>query len=85
MAPITTTTTGVMPQVLDDPNLVALLSELSALPLVDTDERLKTLAELLEPYKSEWLFEETVRCVSRICPDFPPESLDSPCFVVLMK
>jgi hypothetical protein len=61
MAPILATATGVTPQVLDDPDLIQLLGSLKALALVKDEFSLKKLADLLEPRKSEWLFEEQVR------------------------
>ena len=65
MAPILATSTGVTPQVLDDPDLIQLLSSLNALALVDSEVSLKELSDLLEPWKSEWLFEEQVRSFLR--------------------
>lgn len=67
MAPILATSTGVTPQVLDDPDLIQLLSSLKVLALVDSEVSLKELADLLEPWKSEWLFEEQVRSFRRQC------------------
>lgn len=65
MAPILATSTGVTPQVLCDPDLIQLLISLKALALVESEAGLKELADLLEPWKGEWLFEETVRIVQR--------------------
>jgi hypothetical protein len=66
MAPIATNSTGMMPQVLDDPKLIDLLSKLSSLDLVENEASLNQLTDLLEPNKSKWLFEETVRLVEPI-------------------
>jgi hypothetical protein len=50
-----------MPQVLDDPDLIRLLSSLKALAaVVESAAGLEKLAALLDAWKGEWLFEETV-------------------------
>lgn len=65
MAPILATATGVTSQVLDDPDLIQLLSRLKGFERVESEEGLKELAYLLEPWKDDWRFEETVRLVRR--------------------
>jgi hypothetical protein len=74
MAPSHATATGVTPQVLDDPRLVKLLADLSALTTTsfseksngnsNSDAALDHLVTLLGPWQN-WVFEEQVRYTPR--------------------
>ena len=61
MAPILASPSGVTPQKLGHPDLIQLLHRLKDLELVESEESLKLLTALLEPYKEQWPFEDTVR------------------------
>lgn len=75
MAPITATTTGVTPQVIDDPELVDLITRLSGFRSSGTGAadstsnkkiNLDSLISELSKYKS-WRFQEQVRKLMSFC------------------
>lgn len=78
MAPIVTTATGILPHRTDDPHLRDLWTRLNGIADIATsdgheeDENRRLLEDLVaavEPYRHDWLFDETVRewCVCGCC------------------
>lgn len=82
MAPISATTAGVTPQVIDDQDLCNLMVSLNGLtPVKDSAEassadqsvplEIQELCSTIEPFHKEWLFEEQVRFGRQFSPRVP--------------
>ena len=65
MAPILATATGIMPQFLDDPSLRELMDALKTLSVDNIEDDFPKLAQLLEPWTCEKVFEEQVRAAKQ--------------------